>query len=143
MGYALTAASLDTFTTTAPRPWRADAASAPSSAFVRRNGPRTFVDESALEILALGVAQKGERRRAEIRRVVDEDVEAAQLTENLQRHRVDVVFHRHVADDAVCARVLAGDLVDPLAMTCDERHAGALLVQEMDEGEAEALTCRR
>ena len=36
---ALTAASLEMLSTTAPRPSRADAASAPSSALVRRNGP--------------------------------------------------------------------------------------------------------
>ena len=36
------------------------------------------------------------------------------------------------------ARVLAGDLVDPIAMPRDERDAGALFVQEMDEGEAES-----
>ena len=138
VGYALTAASLDMFRTTAPRPSRADAASAPSSAFVRRNGPSTFVDERALEILALGVAQKRERRRSEIRRVVDEDVEAAQLAENLQRHRVDVVFRRDVAHDAVRAGMFAGDLVDPLAVAGDERHARALLVEQMDEGQAES-----
>ena len=46
-------------------------------------------------------------------------------------------FTDDVGHDAVRARMLAGDLVDPLAMTCDERHAGALLVQEMDEGKAE------
>ncbi len=34
--------------------------------------------------------------------------------------------------------MFAGDLVDPIAMACDERNAGALLVQEVDEGEAEA-----
>ena len=94
--------------------------------------------ECALEILALGVAEQRQRRRTEIRRVVDEDVEAAQLAENLQRHRVDVVFRRDVAHDAVRARMLAGDLVDPLAMARDERDAGALLVQKMDEGKAEA-----
>jgi len=33
--------------------------------------------------------------------------------------------------------VLAGDLVDPFAMTCHERNAGALLMQEVDEGQAE------
>ena len=42
-GYALTAASLDTLSTTLPRPSRADAASAPSSALVSRNGPSTLV----------------------------------------------------------------------------------------------------
>ena len=41
--YGVTAASLDTLTTTLA-PWsRADAASAPSNARVRRNGPSTFV----------------------------------------------------------------------------------------------------
>ena len=43
VAYALTAASLETFSTTLPRPSRADAASEPSSAFVSRNGPSTFV----------------------------------------------------------------------------------------------------
>src|SRR5207247_901185 len=41
--YALIAASLDTFSTTAPRPSRAEALKAPSSALVKRNGARTLV----------------------------------------------------------------------------------------------------
>ena len=99
--------------------------------------------EGALEILALGVAEKCQRRRAEVRRVVDEDVETAQLTENLQRHRVDIVLRGDVADDAVGAWVFAGDLFDAIAVAGDEGDARALLVEKMDEGEPEARRAAR
>ena len=58
-----------------------------------------------------------------------EHVEAAERAENLQRHRVDVVLHRDVADDAVGAGMLAGDPFDALALPRDERDMGALRVQ--------------
>ena len=100
--------------------------------------PEDVRRQRALEILALGIAEQRERRRAEIRRVVDQDVEAAQLAENLQRHRVDVVLRRDVADDAVRAGMLAGDLRRPARGRARRTPPARLLVEEMDERETEA-----
>ena len=80
---------------------RADAASAPSSALVSRNGPSDVGGQRRLEILAVGVGERHQRHRAERRGVVDEDVEAAERGRDLHRDRVDVLLARDVADDAV------------------------------------------
>ena len=74
--YALTAASLEMLTTTAPRPSRADAASEPSSAFVSRKGPSRFVASACFEILAVRVCQRYQRHRPQAGGVVDQDVHA-------------------------------------------------------------------
>ena len=63
----MTAASLETFRTTAPEPSRADANSAPSSAFVKRNGPtrlvanaRSRLSQSVSPSSARGVAPRSD-----------------------------------------------------------------------------------
>ena len=94
--------------------------------------------ERALEILTFGVAEQRQRSRPKVRRVVDQHVEASELAENLQGYRIDVVLRRDVSHDAVGARMSTSDLADRLGMAGDERDAGALFVQLMDESEPEA-----
>ena len=60
-----------------------------------------------LEIFAVGVGEQRERHRTEARGVVDQDVEAAELADDLQRDRMDIVLERDVADDAVRAAMSA------------------------------------
>ena len=87
------------------------------------------------QVLAVGVAQQRERCRAEVRRVVDQDIEPAQLTDDLQRNGVDVVFHGNVADDPMRAGVFTRHLLDAAPRAGDEGHPGAATEQLPDEGQ--------
>jgi hypothetical protein len=101
--------------------------------------------ERTLEILTFGVRQRRERHRAERRRIVHEDVESAQCTEQLNRDRVDVFLSRDVSDDAAGVRQLASDAFDARATACDERHMGPVFEQASDQGQSEPgrATCDR
>ena len=136
------AASLETFSTTAPRPSRADAARAPSTALVSRNGPSRFVARAQFQVLAVGVAQQLQRRRPEVRGVVDQHVEAAEFADDLHGDGVDVVLHGDVADDAVRAGVLARHLLDAARRAGDEGHPRAAAEQLAGRGPAQARRCR-
>jgi hypothetical protein len=94
--------------------------------------------ERDFEIFAIGVGQESQRRRSKARGVVDQHVEAAELAEDLQGDRIDVVFPGHVADDAVGIRQLAGDALHRLCGTGDEGDVSAAAGQFADECKAES-----
>ena len=74
----MTAASLEMLTTKPPRPSRADAASAPSSALVSRNGPSRLVASARSRSSQSVSASSASGTGPEARGVVDEHVEAAE-----------------------------------------------------------------
>ena len=76
--------------------------------------------------------------RAETRRVVDQHVQAAEFAENLQRDWIDVVFLRHVADDAVGVRQLGGDPLHGVRRAGDEGDVSAARDQFADQREAKS-----
>ena len=117
---------------------RAEAASAPSSALVRRNGPTTFVASAASKILAVGVGERHERNRTQRRGVVDEDVEPAERGRDLHRDRVDVLLAGDVADDAARAVDIRGDGVDAVGRPRDESNGGAAAVKLAHQREPES-----
>ena len=57
---------------------------------------------------------------------------------NLNRDRVNVVFQRDVADDAVGSGMLAGDPFDAIAASGDERDAGAAAEKLPDQRQTQA-----
>ena len=124
-------------TTSAPRPSRAEAASAPNSALVSRNGADQVDGQRLLQRLALGVGQQRQRHRPEARRVVDQHVEPAEAAGDLQRDRVDVVLAADVADDAVRAGRVGGAL-DGARGAGDEGDARAVRGELPHQRQAEA-----
>ena len=62
--------------------------------------PQQVDRERLLQVLAIGVGKRRERRRAEARCVVDEDVKAVKIAGDLQRDRVNVVLAPDVTDDS-------------------------------------------
>jgi hypothetical protein len=116
------AASLVTLTTTARAP--SSASRADATAAEQRLGEAKRADdvgrERQLDVLAVGVGEQRERGRAEARRVVDQDVEAAERAADLQRDRVRVFLPGDVADDAVAAAKRFGDAAHARRVAGDE-----------------------
>ena len=90
------------------------------------------------EVLALGVAEQGERHRPEARGVVDEHVEAAERAADLQGDGVRVGLLRDVADDAVAAGKRRRGAGDGSALAGDEGDAIAARRKGLGERAAEA-----
>ena len=133
----MTAASLETFSTTAAASVPRGCGERAEQRFRQAERPHQIGRQRPLEILALGVAEERERRGPEIGRVVDQDVESAELAENLERDGIDGVLRRDVADDAVDAGVAALDRFDAVAAARDEGDARAGAVQGTDERQSE------
>src|SRR5437879_11797976 len=90
------AASLETFKTTAPRPSRAEEASAPNS-FCQPEWAQDVRPKGELQSFALGIRQQGEACRPKIRGAIDENVKPSKHTENLNRDGMNVILLRNVA----------------------------------------------
>ncbi len=135
--YGLTAASLEMLITTAPRPSRAEAASAPNKALVNRNGPIRFTSRACSNSSHCVSASKASGVGSEVRSVVDERIEPAEVPRDLQRQRIDVFLASDVADDAARASLL-GDLLDGRGGAGDEGDTSASGGKEPDKGETQA-----
>src|SRR5207249_3886474 len=96
--------------------------------------PEHVCREGTLEILAIGVGEERERRRPQVRRVVDEDVKPAETSDDLHGNGVDVLLLRNVADDAVCAAMLACHSLDALAVASDKGEVRSATEQLAHEG---------
>ena len=99
--------------------------------------PEQVRGEGPFQVLAVGVAQQRQRRRPEVRGVVDQHVEPAELADDLHGDGVDVVLHGDVADDAVRAGVSPRHLLDAARRAGDEGHPRAAAEQLPDEGQAQ------
>ena len=109
----------------------------PEAAFVSRNGPDDVGRKGELEVLALGVAEQRERRWAQARGVVDEDVQSAKRAENLQRDRMDVLLAGDVADNADDPGIRGRDSLDSFAIPGDEGDVRAAAGEFANQREAE------
>src|SRR5215208_4603961 len=74
----------------------------------------------ALKIFAFSIRQHRQRYWSKVRSVIDQHIDAAELTCYLHRYGIDIVLGRDVADDSVNAGILADDLLDAFARACNE-----------------------
>ena len=100
--------------------------------------PEQVRGQRALQGFAVGVAEQRERRRAEVRGVVHQHVEAAECADDLEGDRVDVLLQGDVPDDPVYAGEVARHPLDAVPRPGDEGHPRAAAVQLPDEGQAQA-----
>jgi hypothetical protein len=122
--------------TTAPRPSRAEAASAPKRALVNRNGPNRFTI-SACSKSSIRVGERHEGGRAEGRCVVDERIEPAKIASDLQCDRIDVVRAPDIADNSTRPRLI-GDPLDHTGGASDKGNVSAAGDKQPDESPSEA-----
>src|SRR5262245_4799535 len=82
----------------------------PEQGFGQSEGAQQVHGERVLQFLAFRVGKGCEWSRTEARCVVDKHVEPAEVADNLQRNRVDVVLAPDVADNSVCASAIGYEL---------------------------------
>ena len=134
----MTAASLDTFTTSGRRPSRADAASDPRQRLRQAERTDEVGRERQLQVFTIGVGERSERHGAKRRSVVDEHVEPAQCAEHLYRDRMDILLARDVPDDADGTGPFAGDALHAFAVPRDEGDERSAVVQLAHQRQPEA-----
>jgi hypothetical protein len=100
-------------------------------------GPHEVGRQSELELLAFGIGKQGERDGSEARGIVDEDVEAAQPSGDLQGDGVDVLLARHVPDDAVRPGNFACHKLEALPSARDEGDCRAAAAELANQRQAQ------
>src|SRR5262245_21634692 len=120
--------------TTAPRPSRAEAASAPKRALVNRNGPTRFTisacSKSSHSVSASGTRAAGPRVDALL-------MSASKIASDLQCDRVDVFLAPDIADNSARPRLI-GESLDHTGSTSDKDNVSAAADKQPDESQSEA-----
>src|SRR5262249_29447687 len=105
--------------------------------FGQSERPQQVHSDRLLQFLAFRVGKGCEWGRAEARCVVNENVEPAEVSDDLQRNRVDVALSSDVADNSARARAI-GCQLNGRGGAGDEGDTSTLVGEQSDECESEA-----
>ena len=96
-----------------------------------------------LEVFAVGVGQQAQRHRPKVRGVVDQDVEATELAEDLQGDGIDVVFPDTSPTMPCVLGMVAGNALDTALRCGRRRRRGRRGASSRGRGRARGRRCRQ